>query len=56
LRKYQAARTPNTAFAVHKVELESRRPKAAASVATFIDIPQYLYRFQSGITDPLGLP
>jgi hypothetical protein len=42
-------------FALHNVELANRRHKAAASATVFIDMPQYLYRFQSGIGDPVGL-
>jgi len=37
------------------VELENRRHKAPASAIIFIAVPQYLYRFQSGIGDPVGV-
>ncbi|KRP90063.1 hypothetical protein AOQ73_25545 [Bradyrhizobium pachyrhizi] len=43
-------------FALHTVELASRRHKAPASTNIFIGMTQYLYRFQSGILDPVGLP
>jgi hypothetical protein len=40
---------------LHNVELDNRRHKAPAGAIIFIDMTQYLYRFQSGIDDITAL-